>query len=97
MLLTTQQAREIQQRFGVYAKECCDRCTRVLGPVRYTRAETTEVFCSQECRGDGDRQVIRRGGRPRKYRNPQEARNAKVQLQRLRRNSRLFSATGALA
>src|SRR5215469_14222995 len=50
MRLTTKQSRELFEKFGIYAKECCDKCGQVLGPVRYTRKDDTSEWCSRECR-----------------------------------------------
>jgi hypothetical protein len=52
---------------GVYVTEACDRCGRLLGPVRYTRKGESGVWCSAGCRGDREQPVIHRGGRPRKH------------------------------
>src|SRR5215467_8140027 len=69
MRLTTEQARQFLERYGCYLLEACDKCGQLLlGPVRYTRKNESGVWCSQECRGDAERPMIRRGGRPRKYR-----------------------------
>jgi hypothetical protein len=84
MLLTTQQSYELLAKHGCYVKECCDKCSQLLGPVRYTRRDDTGVWCSRECRGD-ERRAIRRGGRPRKYRNGEEGRAAKTKQQRVYR------------
>jgi hypothetical protein len=80
MLLTVQQSYDLLARHGVYAKEICDKCGAVLGAVRYTRKDEPGVWCSGECRGDGER--IRKNGRPRKYRNGEESRAAKARQQR---------------
>jgi hypothetical protein len=39
---------------GVYANEACDRCGRILGPVRFTHSEDFGVWCSRECRDGSD-------------------------------------------
>jgi hypothetical protein len=39
---------------GVYAIETCDHCGRILGPVRFTRAEVSNVWCSRQCRDGAD-------------------------------------------
>ena len=59
-----QQSNEVLARQGCFVKECCDQCSQLLGPVRFTRRADTGVWCSRECRGDGDRRMIRKGGRP---------------------------------
>jgi hypothetical protein len=35
---------------GVYVTQACDRCGRVLGPVRFTRTGDSSVWCSRQCR-----------------------------------------------
>lgn len=67
MRLATQQACELLAKRGIYVKECCGRCGRLLGPVSYTRKGEDGVWCSRECRGDVQRQAIPMGGRPRKH------------------------------
>lgn len=76
MKLTTQQAYEFLQKHSVYATEACDKCGRLLGAVRYTRMGESGEWCSRECRGDVQREVIRRGGRPRKYHSNAERQRA---------------------
>jgi hypothetical protein len=78
MQLTIAQAYELVSSHGVFARECCDKCGRLLEAVRFTRQGEAGEWCSRECRGDGARVVIRRGGRPRKYRNVEERRAAKT-------------------
>src|ERR1700687_241366 len=58
---------DLLARRGVFAREACDRCGTVLGAVRYTRRGELGVWCSKDCRGDVERPVIHRGGRPRKF------------------------------
>src|ERR1700693_3016770 len=67
MLLTTQQSYQLLEKHGIFAREICDKCGVVLGAVRFTRRDEASVWCSRDCRGDGERQAIRKGGRPRKY------------------------------
>lgn len=58
---------EIRQRLvedrGIAIKECCDKCGQLWGAVRYMRKGEPGVWCSQECRGDGEWKAIRNGGR----------------------------------
>lgn len=82
MKLTTDQSYALLEKFGVYAKECCDRCGRIIGPVSFTRAGDSGVWCSRECQGDGERRSARRGGRPCKYVSEEQRRTAKTRLQR---------------
>lgn len=82
MLLTVQQSYALLEKHGVYAREICDKCGAVLGAVRFTRRDESSVWCSRECRGDGERRATRKNGRPRKYRSSEESRAAKTRQQR---------------
>src|SRR6266446_3244042 len=82
MLLTTKQSERLLAKHGVFAREICDKCGTVLGPVRFTRRDDVGVWCSPLCRGDGERQAARKNGRPRKYRNSEECRTAKTLQQK---------------
>jgi hypothetical protein len=82
MRLTPNQSRELLSRFGAYVTEACDRCGQLLSAVRFTRRGDAGVWCSRECRGDGERRAIRKTGRPRKYENGDERRTAKTRQQR---------------
>lgn len=76
MLITAQQSYELLAKHGVFAREICDKCGAVLGAVRFTRADESGAWCSRECRGDDERLVIRRGGRPRKHKTDAERQRA---------------------
>ena len=89
MKLTRKQSYELLAKHGCYAKECCDRCGQILGPVRYTQEGETGTWCSKECRGDAQKAKILKPGRPRKYRNEKERRRAKSQQQRVYRSPRV--------
>jgi hypothetical protein len=67
MKLTAEQSRVVLAQFGCFVKEICDKCGAALGAVRFTRKDDHRAWCSQVCRGDGERPAIRRGGRPRKH------------------------------
>ena len=82
MMLREELRRRLLEDRGIYVKECCDKCGRFLGAVRYTRKDEAGEWCSRECRGDVQREAIRRGGRPRKYRSVEQARTAKTMQQR---------------
>jgi len=86
MILSPAQSYALLEKHSCYITEICDKCGRGLGPVRFIVGGELGVWCSRECRGDSEREVIHRGGRPKKYRNSEEARDAKVKLQRIRRN-----------
>jgi hypothetical protein len=79
MRLTSVQARELLAKHGCYITEICDKCGRGIGTVCYTRAGDSGVWCSRECRGDEQRQTIRKGGRPRKYQTEAARRRAERQ------------------
>jgi len=82
MLLTVAQAYELLATRGVFAREVCNVCRQVLGPVRFTRRDRAGEWCSRECRGDAGTISRLRPGRPRKYRNVRDARAAKTAQQR---------------
>jgi hypothetical protein len=86
MRLTTEQSYALLEKHGCYVTEACDKCGRMLGPVRYTRKGEEGVWCSSGCRGDVESTTVRKGGRPRKYRTPEECRAAKTAQQRVYRN-----------
>jgi hypothetical protein len=50
MRLTAEQQAKVFAEHGVCANEACDRCTKVLAEVRYTRKDMPETYCSQLCR-----------------------------------------------
>jgi hypothetical protein len=81
MLLAIQKSYELLAKYGFFAREICDKCGTVLGAVRFTRRDGSEVWCSRECRGDIQRATMRKGGRPRKYESPKERRTAKTRQQ----------------
>jgi hypothetical protein len=76
MKLTSQQSYKLLEKFGSYIKEVCDRCGRAIGPVSFTRADDSGVWCSRECRGDVARPANRKGGRPRKFKTNAERQRA---------------------
>ena len=86
MLLAIQKSYELLTNYGFFAREICDTCGTVLGAVRYTRHGESEVYCSRECRGDAQRSVTLRPGRPRKYKTDRERRVAKTRQQQVYRS-----------
>jgi hypothetical protein len=86
VLLTIQKSYELLANYGCFAREICDKCGIVLGAVRFTRHGESEVYCSRECRGDAQRFVTLRPGRPRKYKTDRERRAAKTQQQQVYRS-----------
>jgi len=105
MLLAIQESYELLAQYGCFAREICDKCGIVLGAVRFTQRDESGVWCSRECRGDGDRRAIRKGGRPRKYKTENDRRQAerrqnaerqkafRVRVQRNGKPSRRFAET----
>lgn len=81
-MLTVQQSYALLATHRVFAREICDKCGRLLGAVRFTRKDESGVWCSRECRGDGERRAIRKGGRPRKYKDERMRKNAHALQQR---------------
>jgi hypothetical protein len=86
MLLAIQKSYELLVNYGFFAREICDKCGIVLGVVRFTRHNASEVHCSRECRGDAERSTTHRRGRPRKYKSERERRAAKTRQQRVYRS-----------
>ena len=50
MKLTAELQAKVFAVYGVCANEACDKCSRVLGEVRWTRKDEPETYCSQTCR-----------------------------------------------
>ena len=50
MNLTPEQRERLRSEHGVCVNEACDRCSRVLGPVRYTIKDQPGEWCSRYCR-----------------------------------------------
>ena len=86
MLLAIQKSYELLANYGFLALEICDKCGIVLGAVRFTRHNASEVYCSRECRGDAERSATHRRGRPRKYKTDRERRAAKTRQQHVYRS-----------
>ena len=84
MQLTIEQANDVMAKHDVFGKEAWDKCGWLLGAVRFTRREEVGEWCSLECRRDAERQAVRRGGRPRKYRNDR----ARIEAERLQNTER---------
>jgi hypothetical protein len=86
MLLTIQRSYELLAKYQFFAREICDTCGIVLGAVRFTRHNESEVYCSCECRGDAHRSATLRRGRPRKYKTDRERRAAKTRQEQVYRS-----------
>lgn len=87
MMLREELRRRLLEDRSIHTTEACDKCGKLLGSVRYHGRDEPGEYCSRECRGDSERVEIRKGGRPRKYRTVEQAHTAKMESQRLRRNS----------
>jgi hypothetical protein len=46
MRLTEEQSRSLLVKHGAYVTEVCDKCGKILGPVRFTRYGQTGEWCS---------------------------------------------------
>jgi hypothetical protein len=86
MLLAIQKSYELLANYGFLAREICDKCGIVLGAVRFTRHNASEVYFARECRGDAYRSATHRRGRPRKYKTDREHRAAKTRQQQVYRS-----------
>jgi hypothetical protein len=54
MHLTTAQSYELVAKHGVYACDICEKCSAVLGAVRFTRKGESDEWCSRQCRDGGN-------------------------------------------
>jgi hypothetical protein len=50
MRLTVEQQAAVFAAYGIWVNEACDRCSRLLAEVRWTRKDQPETYCSQLCR-----------------------------------------------
>jgi len=80
MEINTELRAALRQR-GVYVTEACDRCGRIFGPVRYTRADDAGAWCSRQCRDGADSHA------------PGTCWSCGASLTGLRRSTRFCSAT----
>ena len=55
MRLSEEQTRALLAKHGVYVTEVCDKCGKILGPVRFTRYGQTGEWCSKRCRDGFER------------------------------------------
>ena len=75
MLLSVELRMQLQRDRGLYVTEACDRCSQLLGPVRFTCRGDVGVWCSWECRAGfaaAKLRILSKGGRPRKYKSNAE-------------------------
>jgi hypothetical protein len=57
MRLTEEQSRALLAKHGLYVTEACDRCGKLLGPVRFTRSGESGKWCSRLCRDGVEHKV----------------------------------------
>lgn len=50
MQLSIKHSYTLLDRFGLFSREACDMCDRILGHVRFTRQGESGVWCSRQCR-----------------------------------------------
>jgi hypothetical protein len=67
--LTGARSRELLAKHRVYVTEVCNRCSRALGHIRFTRFGEGGEWCSRLCRDGAEALAVRKGGRPRKHKN----------------------------
>lgn len=53
MKLTAKESYALLTKYGCYVTEVCDKCHRLLGPVRFSRHGRGGQWCSRECRDGG--------------------------------------------
>ena len=56
MRLSEKQSSQVLRTHGVYFTEVCDRCGRVIGPIRWTIRGEPGAWCSRKCRDGVDHQ-----------------------------------------
>jgi len=62
MRLSAEEQAKVFAEHGVCANEACDRCTKVLAEVRYTRKDRPETYCARLCRDGVERLKARCDG-----------------------------------
>jgi hypothetical protein len=53
--LTEEQSRALLERYGAFVTDVCDKCGKILGPVRFTRCGQAGEWCSKACRDGFER------------------------------------------
>jgi len=59
MKLKPEQSQKLLRDRGIWITEACDRCTQLLGSVRWTRKDEPGEWCSRACRDGVDTAVSR--------------------------------------
>jgi len=75
MRLTQAQQAKIRDEHGLWARNACDACGKVLGAVSHTRRDEPGEWCSAICR-DGIQTVNERVGRIRRHKDNAERQKA---------------------
>ena len=55
MRLSEEQSRALLERYCAFVTEVCDKCAKILGPIRFTRYGQTGEWCSKRCRDGFER------------------------------------------
>jgi hypothetical protein len=55
MRLSEEQSRALLAKYGAYVTEVCDKCGKILGPIRFTQYGQTGEWCSKRCRDGFER------------------------------------------
>jgi hypothetical protein len=99
MRLTREQSQNLLEH-GLWIAAACDKCGKLLGPVRWTRRDEPGEWCSEVCR-DGPRAAVnlkeRRGLIRRKYATIEERAAARRKADRERKSSRTAKIAAAVA
>lgn len=48
---------ELREEYGIYATNACDRCGKILGPVRFTIKGKPGEWCSRSCRSGAQHEI----------------------------------------
>src|SRR5215469_7753244 len=84
MKLSREQSQRLLRDRSIWLTKACDKCSRLLGSVRWTRKGEPGEWCSAECR-DGIRVALKA--------NTRRCRECNVQLQGKRADSEFCSRT----
>ena len=57
MKLAVAQSQEILREYGLWLTSACNRCGKLLGPVRYTFRGQKGEWCSELCRDGEERKI----------------------------------------
>jgi hypothetical protein len=55
MRLSEAQSRALLERYGAFVTEVCDKCGKILGPIRFTRCGQSGEWFSKRCRDGFER------------------------------------------